>query len=160
MKHRHYRIVVNYNPEEEKYEGRVPELPECTVQGETWEEVIELLDKSTEEKIESLKHPPTPIDENEWDGDFKIEMSKSLYRELAFLAKNDEVEPETLAKELIAEGLGRRYGGHRYYRRKNRNKSGNQRKRGRRKGNMSREKYHNIMENKSSFLDYVRKLDK
>ncbi|MBN2724062.1 MAG: hypothetical protein JXR95_08345 [Deltaproteobacteria bacterium] len=158
MNPRHYRIVINFDNEEQLFIGSVPEFQDCTVKGENWEEVTSLLEEEVNKRLENLEYPPTPIDAGDLDGKLSLEMSKSLYRELLFLAKHDEIEPEALAMELISEGMGRRYGGNRYYR-----AGSNYRKQGRSKGdrnnNYSREQYHNIMEDKAHFLEYVRNLE-
>ena len=159
-----YRIVIKQDKESKKFIGEVPELPECKVEGESWEEVLTLLNDSIEAKLNSLEYPPTPIDEVEWDGKLTLSLSKSLYRELAFLAKYDEVTPEELAAELISEGMGRRYGGHRFYRnpkqRKDYNNHNNNNNYRRKDKRMSKSEYYNIMENKADFLEYVRNLEK
>ena len=152
----HYRIVIRFDTKKELFTGSVPELPGCRAEGESWDEVTKLLNESIDKKLETIEHPPTPLDEVDWDGKLQLELSKSMYRELAFMAKHDEVSIETLASELLSEGLGRRYGGHRYYRSSSRKPSGG---RGRNNRNMSADKYHNIMEDKASFLEYVRGLD-
>jgi predicted RNase H-like HicB family nuclease len=167
MDSRKYRIVMRFDSEKDKFIANVPELPGCDVEGDSWEELTQTLDEAVKSKLKTIEYPPTPLDEHEWSGKLELNISKSLHRELEFLSKNDEITPEELAMELISEGLGRRYGGHRYYRsskKREYNKGGgnnhnqggyNQRRRG-----MSNEKYNNIMEDKAHFLEYVRNLEK
>jgi predicted RNase H-like HicB family nuclease len=165
MNKRKYRIIIRYDIEKELYVGKVPELPGCEVEGDDWEAVTTLLDEIIEGRLAKIDHPPTPLDEMKWEEKFLLELSTSLRRELTFMAKTDEVTPEQLAQELISEGLGRRYGGHRFYRssRKggqsgnNHNHNSHKSRSGRR--NVSPDKYQNIMEDKASFMEYVRGLD-
>ncbi|MBU1537671.1 type II toxin-antitoxin system HicB family antitoxin [Myxococcota bacterium] len=165
MDHRKYRIVIRFDQEKECFIGNVPELPECEVEGDDWETVTAGLSEAIEAKLETIEHKPTPIDEVEFEGKLELDISKSLMRELMFMAKTDEIEPQVLAQELIAEGLGRRYGGHRFYRSGGQRRPQNQNSRqGNRQGGgyhrgMNQEQYHNIMEDKASFLEYVRGLD-
>ncbi len=164
MDHRKYRIVIRFDAEKECYIGTVPELPEVEFEGDDWEAVTTGLSEAIEAKLETIEHHPTPIDEVDFDGRLELDISKSLMRELVFMAKNDEIEPQVLAQELISEGLGRRYGGHRFYRSGGGNRKGQGNRQGGRQGggyrrNMNQEQYHNIMEDKASFLEYVRGLE-
>ncbi|MBU1220156.1 type II toxin-antitoxin system HicB family antitoxin [Myxococcota bacterium] len=159
MESKHYRIVIKFDAEKQKFIGNVPELDGCIAEGDSYEEVAGLLDTSINSILEKWDNAPEPIDTTDFINKISIEISSALYRDLVFLAKNDEVEPEVIAAEILSEGISRRCGYLRSWR--NSQNQGGRRNgnREQRKGNMSREQYNNIMEDKAHFLEYVRNLE-
>ena len=104
--------------------------------------------------------PPTPLDATELDGKLSLEVTPELHRELLFLAKADNIELSLLVNDLLVRAVSRRWGGARraHGGGGNRQQPKGERGRGRpREGQGNR--YHNIMEDRAEFIDYVRKLD-
>lgn len=157
-----YRILVHFDTNQERFIATVPELGDIKEKGETRAEALTKAEEAIEAAIlkaaEAEEGLPTPLDRTDFSGEMTITISPSLHRELAFLAVEDGMETEQLAAELITTGVtikstGRlRSGGG--------SKRGKQDNRGRRRGNRGNKKdYHNIMDDRASFIEYVRSID-
>ena len=159
-----YRIIITYLPEKEVYQARAPELPGAVVEAPTRAEAMAELEEEITAQVEVIKDqggvPPTPLDATELDGKLSLEVTPELHRELLFLAKADNIELSLLVNDLLVRAVSRRWGGARraHGGGGNRQQPKGERGRGRpREGQGNR--YHNIMEDRAEFIDYVRKLD-
>lgn len=151
-----YRMIIRYDSETEQFCAGVPEL-DVMVQAPSRDEAIALLDQAVEEFLEKNEDVPEPKDTQKITGKLEVELSMTLRRELEFMARQEGMSVSLLAYELLAEAVSRRIGiarvqstrgGARRESRPRENRNG-----------VSRERYHDIMENKASFLEYVRQLE-
>ena len=95
----------------------------------------------------------------EFSGQLPVQISPNLHRELAFLAIEDNLEPEQLAAEMITAGIAIKSTG-RVVRAGREERGERQEKGGRsRTGRGGRKDYHNIMDDRASFIEYVRNID-
>jgi len=156
MDNRKYRMIVRYDSETEQFCAGVPEL-DLMAQAPSREEAIAMLDQSVAEFLEKNEDAPEPRDAQKIEGKLEVELSATLRRELEFVARQEGMSVSALAHELLAEavsrriGIGRAQGARGGGRRDGRPRDG--------RGGVSRERYHDIMENKASFLEYVRQLE-
>jgi len=158
MEHRMYRIIVRFDAETEQFCAGAPEL-DLQATAPSREEALSMLDATVVEYLAEAEGAPEPRDAEKAENRLSLELSSTLARELAFFARSEGVDVATLAHELLAEALVRRTGFAR---------GGYQGGQGKRRDNrgprpdgrgVSRERYHDIMENKASFLEYVRGLE-
>ncbi len=153
-----YRFVIAYSPERELYVARAPELQQCQVEAPTRAEAVAMLEEEVKAQLENIEaqeaHPPPPVTERELNGELSIKVSPELHQELAFLAEHDEVELPILLTELLTRAVSFRWAGSRGRGRKR----DNQRQgRGGRNREGQGQRYHNIMENRADFIEYVRR---
>lgn len=92
------------------YVGYFPELPGCITQGETIEEIKEMMQDAKLcwilGTLEDGYPVPEPESNENYSGKFNLRVSKSLHRQLAMQAKVENVSLNTLATTFIAQGLG------------------------------------------------------
>lgn len=158
-----YRIVISYLPEKEVYQARAPELNGAVTEAPTRAEAMAELEEEINAQVEVIKDqggkPPTPLDATQLDGKLSLEVTPELHRELLFLAKADNTELSLLVNDLLVRAVARRWGG------AQRTQGGGNHQRPKGEGNRKRpregqgSRYHNIMEDRAEFIDYVRKLD-
>lgn len=153
-----YRLVILFDSEKKKFIARIPELPDLQVEGENRAEAVSRIEEALEEAFRKAasdgREMPAPIDQTEFTGELTLKVTPTLHRDLAFLARHEGVDLNQLVSELLSASVaGRavpRTGGHR----RDERREGNDRRRPPRG-----QDYFNIMEDKASFIDYVRKLD-
>jgi len=108
---RPYSILITPDPDG-GYVAEVPELPGCITQGDTWEEVIKMIEDAKRAWIETAlqrgKEIPEPKIERKFSGRFVIRVSKSLHRRLSELAEKEGVSLNTLVVQLLTEGVTRK----------------------------------------------------
>ena len=151
-----YRIVLTYLEEKDQFKASAPELEQCEVEAATRSEALAQLEEEIAARLENMKsqgiEPPQPIDQQEFDGKLSVTVSSTLHRELTFLAELEKVELEALVVELLTRSVAPpRYS-------QQRGGKGEGRKGRPREGQGRR--YHDIMENRADFIEYVRGLDK
>lgn len=174
-----YRVVVQYDPERSVFTARAPELgPQCTGEGASRADAV----AKVEEEINALvantreqgQQPPAALDDDlaAFDGTVTAKVSRTLHRDLAFQARIEGVDLAQLVGELVAGALDQRR------RERPRRTSGNVQPpaggdeqpprrddRGPRRGGgfgggRDRDgRYQAIMEDKATFLEYVRGLE-
>lgn len=163
-----YRVVLSFDAERKVFMARAPELEHCMAEGATRGEAVARLEQEIEALVANLKDhskgPPPSVDETTWSGELVTQVSKTLHRDLVWLARQEGIEVNQLVSELLASGLeGRRQG-----RRPQRQhpdaqpQEGNFRE-GREPYDRSRQgygsRYHGIMDNSANFIEYVRGLE-
>ena len=159
-----YRILVHFNATSENFVAAVPELGDIKEKGKTRAEAMEKAEEAIESAIRNAAEQdtplPSPMDRTEFSGEITVKISPSLHRELAFLATEDGMEPDQLAAELINTGIairttGRlRSGAGRSAPRDDRASGGRKRS-----GRPPKKNYHNIMDDRAAFIEYVRSID-
>jgi len=158
-----YRIVIHFDGERERFVVRAPELDGVQAEGATRAEALAKVEEAIEaafrQAAEAGKGMPPPVDRAEWSGELQLKVSAGLHRELAFLARQEGVELDALCGELlsaaaVARAAGRQprpAGGERRDER-----GGARRHEGGRRG--GRGDYHNIMDDRAAFIEYVRSI--
>ena len=149
-----YRITVTYDQDKGLFRASAPELERCEVEAESRAEALERLEQEIEDRVGNMRaqgiEPPRPIDEQELDGELSIHVSRSLHRDLLYRAKLEQVELDAYLSELLTRSLTLRRGSGPA------NKGPD--KRGRQREGQG-QRYHDIMENRADFIEYVRRLD-
>ncbi|MCC6748664.1 MAG: type II toxin-antitoxin system HicB family antitoxin [Deltaproteobacteria bacterium] len=152
-----YRIVVAHSSSSDAFVARAPELSGCEAEGATRGEAVANLEAAMADQLANMREQgleaPVPIDEEPADGELRLKVSATLHRDLRFLAREEGVELETLLGEVLtrAADLLRGRGG-RSARGPAPNREGRPRE-------MGGPRYHDIMENRADFIEYVRSLD-
>ncbi len=173
-----YRVLVTYDPERNVFHARAPELEHCSAEGATRTEALVKLEEEIEAQLRNMREqggrPPAALDEDaELSGALNVTVSRTLHRDLAWQARNEGVEIGVLVGEILAAGLESRrqrrrppaqpearsaptvtdpeQPPRRDDRRDDRRGGGGQRGQGGR--------YHAIMEDRATFLEYVRGLE-
>ena len=94
-----YRVDIFWSEEDQAYVVRVPELPGCVTDGETFEEAAKNAGEVIELYLESLKSRglaiPTPMAERKFSGKIPLRIEPTLHRDLMIKA---EIEGESLNK--------------------------------------------------------------
>ncbi len=98
--------------EEGGYVGVVPELPGCITQGETLEETVQMINDAKQAWIETAIEEgigiPEPVGhDEEFSGKFVVRVPKSLHRDLARKAKEENVSLNQLTTYLLSSGIGK-----------------------------------------------------
>ena len=102
-----YEILIIPSPEG-GYVGTIPDLPGCITQGETREEVLEMIEDAKICWLEAALDLGQAIDEPDFDkynGRLKLRIPKSLHKKLAKRAEYEGVKLNQLAIYLISSGL-------------------------------------------------------
>lgn len=155
-----YRILVVYDSEKEKFVASVPELQNLKLMGDTRAEALakaeEEIETAFRKAAEESSELPSPVDGVEYSGGLSISVSPTLHRNLIFTARQEGIELDQLASELLSTALAERSliknvqrrparDGHKHDGRRDRRPRG--------------DRYFNIMDDKASFIDYVRSLE-
>ena len=168
-----YRIVVAVAPVADESDestaafiARAPELPGCEAHGETRAAALAALEEELEAQLLNMREqgiePPVPVSRAHHDGKLSLTISPRLHEELAFMAREADVDLNTLLTEMLTRAVarpGRRRDGGGDPRGTG---SASGRSRGGRPGARqggTGERYHNIMENRADFIEYVRGLE-
>jgi predicted RNase H-like HicB family nuclease len=155
-----YRILVVYDSAKEKFVASVPELDNLKVTGETRAEALSKAEEEVENAFrkaaeESAELPP-PVDGVEYSGEISAKISPSLHRNLIFVTAQEGIEIDQLVSELLSSALAERSLIKSVQRRPAR--EGHKRE-GRRDRRPRGDRYFNIMDDKASFIEYVRSLE-
>jgi predicted RNase H-like HicB family nuclease len=159
-----YRVLVTYQSDKEKFEARVPELGNVKAVGDTRAEALagaeEIVEKAFRDAAENGTELPKPIEASEFSGEISLQVSPSLHRELTFLASLESVDLDKLCSELLSAGVSIRTlaSSRQQHRGDSRQNRGN-RQQGRRGGRQGSKGYFSIMDDKASFIEYVRGLE-
>lgn len=163
-----YRIVVSTKPTTEGDEPQsgfvasAPELPQCRAEGETRADAVARLEEEISSCLQNMEEqgvvPPVPLDTETYSGELTVKVSPALHSDLVWAAREAGVSLEVLLTEVLTRGVSRGRGG----RPRASDGSGNRRSEGgHRSGRGSQDRrYHDIMENRADFIEYVRQLDR
>ncbi len=102
-----YRMEIIPDPDEGGYAVRYPELPGCLTCGDTLDEAVrnaedckrEWLTAALEEGVEI----PEPAREDEYSGQFKLRIPKSLHKSLAEHSKAEGISMNQYCMYLLAK---------------------------------------------------------
>jgi predicted RNase H-like HicB family nuclease len=182
-----YRVVVQYDSARAVFTARAPELHHISGEGATRVDALAHLEEEIDAQVANAREgggslPPAADGELEesWSGDVTAKVSRNLHRELAFQARAEGVELGPLVGEMLAQALEAR----RQLRRRPAQASvgerderpqaapapgqgqgpgpGNDRRPQPYRGGQGQGqggRYHAIMEDRATFLEYVRGLE-
>ena len=103
-----YRIELLPDPDEGGYVVSYPSLRGCLSSGETIDEAINNAEDAKREWIacalESGIEIPLPDADDEYSGQFKLRIPKSLHRQLALAAKREGISMNQYCLYLLSQG--------------------------------------------------------
>jgi len=157
-----YRVVVAYDSERQGFVARVPELGLEESFASSRAEAMAAAEKKIEEAIrkaaENGEELPQPLDAEQKSGEIKLTVSSNLHRELEFMAREQGGGLEQLCSEILAAAAS----GAKPVARAVDSRPARERTerpvRGRGPRPASKD-YFNILDDKASFLEYVRSLE-
>ncbi|MBI5676288.1 MAG: type II toxin-antitoxin system HicB family antitoxin [Nitrospirae bacterium] len=107
----HYRMVVEFHPEDNVYFVSFPELPGCIADGKTPTEAVKralnVKDEWLEVAIESGWKIPEPSLPIETSGRITLRLPKSIHEKLVDKADREEVSLNQMILTYVVEGLER-----------------------------------------------------
>lgn len=105
-----YKIEIIPDPEG-GFVAQISELPGCITQGETLEEVMEMIEDAKrawiEAAIENNIPIPEPFELRKFSGKFLVRVPKSLHKKLVETAEKEGVSLNTLVVKLLSEGIAK-----------------------------------------------------
>lgn len=157
-----YRIIVHYDSSNEHFVALVPEIPGIQAMGDTRHDALNNAEQAIEgfvrQAAEAGREMPTPIDRTDLPAEISLRLSPGLHRELRFLAAEEGIDAAQLASEVLSLGIGLRLTG-RFVPTQQRQADGNGDGHQRPRGRGQRKDYHSIMDDRASFIEYVRSID-
>ena len=104
-----YRIEIVREQEEGGYVLHCPELPGCITCGETVQEGLEMLEDATKCWFTACLEDGVPIPEparlEDYSGQFKLRLPKSLHKQLAQRSSEEGVSMNQYCVYLLSKGL-------------------------------------------------------
>jgi predicted RNase H-like HicB family nuclease len=105
-----YSFQVAWSDEDKTYFASCPEFPGLLAHGDTPEEAIKEAGIALEGVIEVYKESdlqlPEPLTRQEYSGQFRLRLPKSLHRQAAMMAEREGVSLNAFAATAIAEKVG------------------------------------------------------
>ena len=105
-----YRMEVIPDTVEGGYAVRFPELPGCLTCGDTLEEALRNADDCRREWINAALEEgieiPEPVSEEEYSGQFKLRIPKSLHKSLAEHSRAEGISMNQYCLYLLAKNDG------------------------------------------------------
>lgn len=106
-----YRVDLFFEPEDEAWIIRFPELPGCIAHGETREEALALGDRMKSlwltTALSKKDHIPEPQPEPSYSGKLVLRLPRGLHEQAVQSARREETSLNTYLVQLIAEGVQR-----------------------------------------------------
>ena len=114
----HYMILpyrVEIYPEEDGsgYTAKIPDLPGCLTSADTVDELWDMIKEAKELWLKVALEDgdyipePSPVEIQEYSGKFLVRIPRSLHRQLAYRAKQENTSLNQLVVMLLSEGTGR-----------------------------------------------------
>ncbi len=107
-----YSFDIKYSDEDHCYIARCPEFPGLSAHGEDAKEALAEANTALEALIETYKDHgrelPEPKKEQEYSGQFRVRLPKSLHRQLAEQADREGVSLNSYVQTLLALGIGKK----------------------------------------------------
>jgi antitoxin HicB len=107
-----FRIEIHPTAES-GFVAAIPDLPGCITQGDTKEEVLQMIEGAKEAWIETALEEgieiPEPVpNEDEFSGKFNLRIPRSLQRDLTRRAEREKVSLNMLATYLLSASMGKK----------------------------------------------------
>lgn len=104
-----YSVNLAWSEREQEYLATSPEFPKLSAFAATAEEAVAelraVIEVAVEMILEDGEEPPLPQFHQEYSGQFRLRIAKSLHRQLAERAEAECVSSNTLVAQYIAAGL-------------------------------------------------------
>lgn len=104
-----YRVEIIPDEEDGGYVFRLPELPGCITTANSLEEGLRLLNDAKESWLSACLEDgiliPEPLKLEDYSGQFKLRIPKSLHRQLAQRSSEEGVSMNQLCLYLLSKGL-------------------------------------------------------
>lgn len=162
---RAYRILITFDAEAERFEGRVPEL-EVSAKGDTRAQAIENVESEIEAKVAaaagSEEGLPPPADTAEPEpGEVTVKLAGPLMKDLVYAANRNGMSVDELATQLLFAAVGRlsTEPERRSRPKKSEPRDDDRGNRGRRRGR-NNENFRGDIDDQANFLAYVRDMEK
>ena len=102
-----YKLEIFPDPDEGGYVASYPDLPGCLTMGETIEDAIRNAEDAKRERsgaaIEDKIDIAEPVNLDEYSGQFKLRIPKSLHRRLAERSKEEGVSMNQYCVYLLSQ---------------------------------------------------------
>lgn len=102
-----YRMEIEEDPYEGGYVVSFPDLPGCLTCAETWDEALEMAQDAKREwlnaAIEDHYEIPVPKELQDYSGQFKLRVPRSLHRQLALHAKRENMSMNQYCVFLLSK---------------------------------------------------------
>lgn len=179
-----YQFQVTFDRQTRRYLGTAVEFPEIRITSNNPEAALDEIRMAVEDHIEFVRRRgdaiPEPLGTKTYPQMLSVPMSQGLFRKLDLLSRQEKVSIDKLVAELIAGAVEKRYepaprqggnqnrqpqhnsGNHSGNRNDGNHGGGNRRGGGGRHGGGGHRGGRNseMMENRESFMEYVRNLEK
>jgi predicted RNase H-like HicB family nuclease len=162
-----YRVTLSFDGERKLFVARAPELEHCFAEGATRAEAIAKLEEEIDAQLANmLSHgsaPPRSVDEEIFSGEISARISKSLHRELAYMARSEGLDVDQVVSEILAAGIEQRrsarVGGRRATEDGNRAPGNHYEGGGRGRFNGNARGNTQLLDDRANFIEYVRNLE-
>lgn len=174
-----YRVFVRYDRERSVFVARAPELEHCAAEDPNRIEALQKLEREIEAQVANIREHggqlPPPIDDDldAYTGELVAKVSRGLHRELVLAARVEGISLDQLLVEMLGRGLEARQ--RRVARQGQPQPADGDRaledrrwgpgspsprgpREGRGYGNQGG-RYHQILEDRATFVEYVRQLE-
>ena len=105
-----YKIEIVPDNEEGGYAFSYPELPGCITSADNISDGIKMLDDAKRSWLEACIEDgieiPEPVSLNDYSGQFKIRMPKSLHKKLALRSKQEGISMNQYCVYLLSHNIG------------------------------------------------------
>lgn len=106
----HIEIIRDDDEENPGWAACVHEMPGCITQGDTFEELGEMIDDAMRGWIEVALEEgipiPEPVPSEDYSGKFVVRLPRSLHRQLAETAEREGVSLNQLINVALAQSVG------------------------------------------------------
>ena len=106
----HIEVIRDDDQENPGYVARVAELTGCVTQGDTFEEVGEMIEDAMRAWIETALtegiSSPSPLPEESYSGKFVTRVPRSLHRQLVQAAEREGVSLNQFVNVALASAVG------------------------------------------------------
>lgn len=104
-----YRLEITPDYDEGGYMGNYAELPGCASCADSIEELVINMEDAKKQwllmAIENEMDIPMPLSDNEYSGQFKLRIPKSLHRRLAERSKEEGISMNQYCLYLLAKNM-------------------------------------------------------
>ncbi len=108
-----YRVEIYPEEDGSGYTAKIPDLPGCLTSADTIDELWDMIKEAKELWLEVALEDgdyipePSPVEIQEYSGKFLVRIPRSLHRQLAYRAKQENTSLNQLVVMLLSEGTGR-----------------------------------------------------
>ncbi len=108
-----YRVEIYPEEDGSGYTAKIPDLPGCLTSADTVDELWDMIKEAKELWLKVALEDgdyipePSPVEIQEYSGKFLVRIPRSLHRQLAYRAKQENTSLNQLVVMLLSEGTGR-----------------------------------------------------